>query len=65
MVAMSLSIKKSLLDIPDEILEDHLLNLLSFPYLINLMKIRNSRLISCCAVVMKKKGLERKLERCK
>ena len=49
---MSLSIQKGILDIPDEILEDNLLTLLSFEDLINLMTIRNSRLIRCCGVVI-------------
>ena len=62
---MSLSIQKGILDIPDEILEDNLLTLLSFHDLINLMNIRNSRLIRCCGVVIKKKGLEREFEKCK
>ena len=56
---MSLYIQKGILDIPDEILEDNLLTLLSFEDLINLMNIRDSRLIRCCSAVIKKKGLER------
>ena len=40
MVIMSISIPKCILDIPDEILEDSLLTLLSFNDIINLMNIR-------------------------
>ena len=54
---MSLSIQKGILDVPDEILEDNVLTLLSFQDLINLMSNRNSRLIRCCGAVIKKKGL--------
>jgi len=53
------------MDIPDEILEDNLLTLLSFDDLMNLMNIGNVRLIRCCGAVIKKKGLERELKRCK
>ena len=62
---MSLYIQKGILDIPDEILEDSLLTLLSFQDLMNLMKIRNPRLIRSCGVVIKKKGLEKMYEECK
>ena len=55
---MSISIQKGILHVPDEILEDNLLTLLSFDDLMNLMKIGNVRLIRCCGAVMKKKQLE-------
>ena len=57
---MSISIQKSILDVPDEILEDNLLTLLSFKDLMDLMSIGNARLIRCCSVVIKKKELKRK-----
>ena len=47
--------QKGILDVPDEILEDNLLTLLSFIDLMNLMNIGNTRLIRCCDVVIKKK----------
>ena len=55
MVIMSNSIQKSIMDIPDEILEENLLTLLSFNDLRNWMKIDNARLFRCCHAVIKKK----------
>ena len=52
---MSISIPKGILDIPDEILEDNLLTLLSFKDLMTLVNIGNERLIRCCDVVISKK----------
>ena len=53
--------QKSILDIPDEILEDNLFTLLPFDDLIRLMNIGNARLFQCCdSVIIKKpfgKGL--------
>ena len=57
-IVMSISIQKSILDVPDEILEDNLLTLLSSDDLINLMIIGNVRLIRCCCAVIKKKQLK-------
>ena len=54
---MSISILKGILDIPDDILEDNLLTLLSFRDLMNLRNIGNARLTRCCDVVIKKKPL--------
>ena len=55
MVVMSISRETCLLDIPDEILEDNLLTLLSFNDLMNMMNIGNTRLFRCCYAVIKKK----------
>ena len=52
---MSISIPKGILDIPDEILEDNLLTLLSVKDLMNLRNFGNARLTRCCDVVIKKK----------
>ena len=52
MAIMSDSIQKCILDIPDEILEDSLLTLLSFNDLISLMNIGNARLFHCCDTVI-------------
>ena len=54
-VIMSISRETCLLDIPDEILEDNLLTLLSFNDLMNMMNIGNARLFRCCCEVIKKK----------
>ena len=50
--------QNSILDVPDEILEDNLLTLLSLDDLMNLMIIGNVRLIGCCCAVIKKKQLK-------
>ena len=55
MAVMLNPIQKSILDIPDEILEDNLFTLLPFDDLIRLMNIGNARLFHCCDVVIIKK----------
>ena len=52
---MAISIQKCLLNIPDEILEDNLLTLLSFNDLMKMMNIGNARIFRCCYAVIKKK----------
>ena len=47
--------QKCIFDIPDEILEDNLLTLLSFNDLMNLMNIGNKRLYNCSTKIIKKK----------
>ena len=55
MAVMLNPIQKSILDIPDEILEDNLFTFLSFDDLLRLMNIGNARLFHCCdAVIIKK-----------
>ena len=49
--------QKCIFDIPDEILEDNLLTLLSFNDLMNLMNIGNARLFHCCYAVIKNKPI--------
>ena len=47
--------QKCIFDIPDEILEDNLLMLLSFHDLMNLKNIGNKRLYNCSTKIIKKK----------
>ena len=61
MTVMTNPIQKSVLDIPDEILEDNLFTLLSFDDLIRLMNIGNARLFHCCDAVIIKKPFGKEL----
>ena len=53
---MSNSEPKDILDLPDEILENYLLPLLTFDDLLNLAKCGNIRLKSCAKMVAKNKA---------